>query len=464
MRFAQVTLVLMLIVAGCAAFTDGSGEIDLATVNATPAHRENITVTGGTLPIEPEPVFARVQALVNADVSPPRYIILTSTNSIERPIRFGNEFYNTMEIRAPSPVSSSDPSGFTVPNRIYLAPQNGTPAQIEQTLAHEFVHTIQLQSPTFTSPVRDTTTEARNIRAALAEGGATYVTDQYTRRYLPQLRLESEQVRSWYADASPATKLRLAYYRFGSRYIDQRLSSPTNFSSVYATPPNTTEQLIHGLARNAEPPTALPVVSGNDTGQWARSSEDRLGELSVRVILDTYLSEQQAADAAAGWGNDHLLQYSNQNVSQSGFVWVLRWDNTWNATQFETAFEQYLDSRATLTNDIWMDETVALRIERVDERTLAVFVGPRSFVTNATANGDDGEICIRVRALAITEGQSVSVRDGRSTPRQPPIPRTSDRMRTVHRFLYQFLSDDGGLNAPLHRFSLCPTCFSSRSE
>ena len=365
-------------------------------INTAQTSEENIPVTGGTLPVEPEPVFARVQELVNADVPPPRFIHLTSTKVTERPVRVTNDFYRTMDIRTVPPGSSPLPSGYTTPNRIYLASDNGTPAQIEQTLAHEFTHTIQMQSKTFHPTIADATTDAGHATAALIEGGATYVTDQYTERYLSQAQLESERVHTWYENAPPAMKLRLAAYYFGSRYIEQRLSSPANLSTLYATPPTTTKQLIHNLPPTAEPPTALHVTSTTETTDWIHSSEDRLGELSVRVILGTYLPDDQAADAAAGWESDHLLQYSNPSISHSGFAWVLRWDDAQNATQFQTAFGRYLASRADQTNGVWVDETVALRGDRVNERTYVVVVGPRSFVANVTVTNDETHIRIRI--------------------------------------------------------------------
>ena len=135
-------------------------------------------------------------------------------------------------------------------------------------------------------------------------------------------------------------------------------------------------------------------VSVEEAEGWNLENRDRMGELFLRVALRTELNRSTAVDAAAGWGDDRKLSYTNGE--DSGYAWVLRWDNSTEATEFEDAFRTYLGEKASEQDGVWVGDGAnsSYRVERTTETTVVVFLGNDSFVRNATATEEAGEIVV----------------------------------------------------------------------
>ena len=120
-------------------------------------------------------------------------------------------------------------------------------------------------------------------------------------------------------------------------------------------PPRSTEQILHPEkwhARRDDPvPIAWPDLSGELPG-YKKISEGQLGELSIKILLNEQLkNEDAAAVSAAGWGGDRFAVYEKD--TNRVLVWITEWDNEKDRDEFKEA--------AKALGDDWMIEPSAPR-------------------------------------------------------------------------------------------------------
>jgi hypothetical protein len=110
---------------------------------------------------------------------------------------------------------------------------------------------------------------------------------------------------------------------------------------VYASPPQSTEQILHPdryAAHEAPVVVTLPTDLATKFGSgWSTDSEDTLGELQLRAWLTARgVPAATAQSAAAGWGGDRVARYQGPNGA-----WALvidsAWDHTNDAAEFQAA-------------------------------------------------------------------------------------------------------------------------------
>ncbi|WP_276301049.1 hypothetical protein [Halorussus lipolyticus] len=404
--------------------TSGEADDDSATNRSALA---DIPVSGGSLPVEHERVFARTTDLLGVNVSPPTVVVVKPASEIggtgggagedSSGGKSARTFADVMGISGGESADSEErgdgesdgdggnsgvsvaayaPSAHSVVvnERMTVAGREGP---LERTMAHEFVHTVQFRQQAFSrtqtalgadrTPTRDTYL----TYASIVEGTAAFVGETYDRRYLAgdwATITDAERYRS-----SPArVKYKIARYYFGVRYLRHRYDSPANLSAVYDDPPQTTEQVLHNDTDDSEKPKSLAVSV--DAGQnRTLGRTDTYGELFTRIALGTEMNESQAADAAAGWGADRLVPVTGPNGTRS-YVWATRWDSSAEADEFESGMREYLSSRANRSGGTWRDDEVALRSVQTSEETVVLLVGTESFVSGANASGTNASVSV----------------------------------------------------------------------
>jgi hypothetical protein len=413
-----IACALCLLLAGCAAPTAqqttvasdaaGPGGTDSGSTTPDSTDAENrsaladrdIPVSGGSLPVAHEEVFARTAGLLGANVAPPTVLVVKSPAEIRGdtggPPSAGSgsgarSFAEMMGIggddsgageqsddeatedeatddeatedeatddEATGDGSDDGASGVSVAayapsaKSVVVNERVATAANeraLERTLAHEFVHTVQFRQQAFArlqfaldvdrTPTRDTVL----TYASVVEGAAVFVADAYDRQYLAG-DWASITTTERYRAAPASVKYSIARYYFGSRYLDHRFDSPRNVSEVYDDPPTTTEQILHNDTDRSEVPADLRLAV--EPGQnRTRGPSDTYGELFTRIAVGTELNRTRAADAAAGWGTDRLVPVTDDEGTRS-YVWATRWDSPSEADEFAGAMERYLSSRA----------------------------------------------------------------------------------------------------------------------
>lgn len=406
-RFAPL-VVIVLLISGCGGVQDEpstvptenqdgnrtTGVTERTTRNSTVTSPDGISVRGGALSVNATTVFSNVLALIVVDAHRPVIVIenRTTADGNEASSLLVDDFGNALGLTPSENVPMSDrPGGFTAKNTVYLLPGNGSDSELRRVLAHEFVHVLQYQQewqPYRHGPNANVDANSGLLAGCLSEGSATYVTDEYVRRYSVDAEPNTAIVREGYLKSNGTRKYLYAQYYFCSRYLHSRLDSPANITHVYRDPPLTTEQVIHNYTPQEELPRNLDVTVDETNASWDRRTDSTKGELFTRVVLANALPKENASRAAEGWGNDRLIEFRNDE--RRGYVWILRWDSTDDAEQFVKTFGRYLDARGAGL-DGCLDLT-CFEQRRVGPRTSAVLVGPSSFVSNATVEAENQSV------------------------------------------------------------------------
>jgi|GEM_PF-2076019 len=262
-------------------------------------------------------------------------------------------------------------------------------------LVHEYAHVVQFQSDRFLEHqhygVSSPSDETRAYRA-MVEGGAEFVADAYTNESaVDRVR------RLWNAPSTTAAE-RLGqwpYYR-GLVYLDQRLDSPDELLGVYENRPLTAATILRGDAPGDGPPERSLSL---DRPDYHTEVEDRPGAAIAEVALTKEIQPDRARDVAAGWqwGALQSIQPDQGTAADRSLrhVWVTEWENESAADAFEAAMTEYLDGRWTSENGIWdASDGPSFDLVRVDDGSLALLVGPDSFLaeTTVTVSGDEYDI------------------------------------------------------------------------
>jgi hypothetical protein len=94
--------------------------------------------------------------------------------------------------------------------------------------------------------------------------------------------------------------------------------------------PFSTEQLLHLDKYDVrEPPVAVPEPPQPAAG-WSKQDADVLGEQGLRIVLEQWASDNdEAAQAAAGWGGDRYLVAQREGAQgrEQAVAWHVRFDS-----------------------------------------------------------------------------------------------------------------------------------------
>lgn len=364
-----------------------------------------ISVTGGNLATDPIQTFRRVttQLGINSTVANQYNVsIKVITPENVRSSREPPRFLRVLGVQAPE--YRTNLAGQTIgDDEIRINHDVATQPRIAGLLTHEYVHIVQ-HSRDETGQLFDVDTsgwdeippsgpELRLLDSSLTEGAATHVADQYQQAYTDTLPQGTRYRRAYEQRETAGGRYFMAPYWFGYRYVADRLEDNSTLASIYDQPPRTTEALVHQYDPGAEPPVSLPV---NVTGdRWRPDDRGRVGELGTRIALSAHLNRSRAAVGADGWGNDALVPFERN--SSRGYVWITRWDDTANASEFRTALTAALNQDATATEMGWRDGQVVFRIQQgEDSETVVVVAGPPKFARN-TSMDINQRVSVQVR-------------------------------------------------------------------
>lgn len=409
-RPAVLALALLLVLAGCNA-PAGSAPTDTPTVNdsasATPsavderAATTDIVVVDGTLPVDANRTYARTALLLGTEFRGPYTVRIAGDETLglsPQPISSFHDLFGVS--RAPDANETFVAIGLVNDQTlVYLHHEIlDDETQTETTLVHEYVHIVQSgaggEYALLEALGPDLSNDEYSVYSSVMEGGAEYATQAYIERYNVTTESAIESNARTYEETRGARRYAAAPYHFGAQYVASRVDSPTELDDVYQNPPLTTEEVLHELPPGTEPVAPLSVsVESSESNDptaadgWKDFGGDRMGELFVRVALREELNQSTAIRGADGWGNDTRIEFVSNG--RTGYAWVLRWDDTANATEFEAVLSRYLDARAERHKNTWVDtkgEAAAhFRPVRVSDDTVVVFAGHGDFVRTADA-------------------------------------------------------------------------------
>jgi hypothetical protein len=140
-------------------------------------------------------------------------------------------------------------------------------------------------------------------------------------------------------------------YSFGSEFV-LRLFEQGGFSAVddaYLNPPLSTEHILHPERYPDDPPASVFIPDFSAMPGWRLREIDRgvVGEWYSYLILakgreeSFRIDEDQALEAAEGWGGDAYAVYLDDVNGRVLLVVQWQWDTTEDAAEFNGALETY---------------------------------------------------------------------------------------------------------------------------
>ncbi|UPW02194.1 Hvo_1808 family surface protein [Halorussus gelatinilyticus] len=249
----------------------------------------------------------------------------------------------------------------------------------ELTLAHELMHAWQdqqfdLSGTPFDAKLRDQV----NAQSGVVEGDASYTETLYERQCAANWECLDAPQRGSTGQLANIGVYLMKYqpYSDGPAFVRmvQNVGGWDAVNALYEDLPESTEQVIHPLRYESDPPTNVTL---NDTAAegWSRvrapdrPGYGRLGEAAAMMsfVYPYYHSQGQTqlipanewfdynqtgnvsqfdplnyeSNYTTGWDGDRLHVYENENGSL-GYVWRLVWDSPQNAQQFVTGYQRLL--------------------------------------------------------------------------------------------------------------------------
>jgi hypothetical protein len=206
----------------------------------------------------------------------------------------------------------------------------------KSTFVHELTHIMQ---ENYSLPTR-TTFDGEKALTSLKEGDATLMADTFKNDgIIPPSAEVSMPSTSGLPDS--INKLNRFVYRYGVEYVKALYqdSGWEMVNEVYMNAPSTTEQIMHPEKYFAQE-GALTVEAPSITDGWSLKKSDRFGEYLIFVMLDNWLSENEAEAAATGWGGDLINYYEKDDDFL--FTWNIVWDSKDDAHEFYITFQEMM--------------------------------------------------------------------------------------------------------------------------
>ncbi|MQY62233.1 hypothetical protein GH146_02955 [archaeon] len=206
----------------------------------------------------------------------------------------------------------------------------------KSTFVHELTHIMQ---ENYSLPTR-TTFDGAKALTSLKEGDATLMADTFKNDGVVPPSAEVS-VPSTSGLPESINKINRFVYRYGVEFV-KAVYEQGGWDAVdeaYANPPRTTEQIMHPEKYFAQE-DALTVEAASVTGDWNLTKTERFGEYFIFVMLDKWISETEAENAAEGWGGDIINYYEKDDDFL--FTWNIVWDSKDDANEFYLAFQNLM--------------------------------------------------------------------------------------------------------------------------
>lgn len=148
-------------------------------------------------------------------------------------------------------------------------------------------------------------------------------------------------------------------YNQGLRFqqaVVQKLGN-AGFSEVFKRPPVSSQQVLHPdkyFAKVEPARTPLPDYAKNN---YKLMTEGTIGELEHSVLIEQYLSKQDAEDLAPFWRGAHMALIENKNNKAVTMLYASEWESPTAAKRFFDAYRKVLAGK-------WKNMTVQNESEK----------------------------------------------------------------------------------------------------
>lgn len=250
--------------------------------------------------------------------------------------------------------------------------------------AHEFMHALQDQYyPLELLSDKGLDSEAKFALRSVAEGEATLIQLLYLRAgYFTQDEINeifteiSTQDTSILDELPPIIVSSFTFpYDTGLNFVLEMYSGGdlfgdgdfANLEAVWENLPQSSEQIIHPdryLADDNPLPVSLPPLTDTLGTGWQQLDEEIFGEFTLREYLKQQLTEEEAEQAATGWGGDRYTVFWNETQEQVAMALRLVWDSSMDGAEFASLYRAYpaalfnVESTAQGDGDCWQGNDV----------------------------------------------------------------------------------------------------------
>src|SRR5262249_5758295 len=153
-----------------------------------------------------------------------------------------------------------------------------------------------------------------------------------------------------YARAPLILRQQLVFpYVHGLAFIKEALAHGgwEGLDSVYRHPPVSTAQIMHPEKYFTAAPempraVALELAEAAHGSAWKKLKRDVLGEFLLSVVLQQFLSEDEARQSAVGWRGDRYELFEHHDTGRLLLVCLTAWDTPQSATTFFQSYTKLL--------------------------------------------------------------------------------------------------------------------------
>ncbi len=225
------------------------------------------------------------------------------------------------------------------------------------TFAHEYTHALQDQHFDLKSlPEPEDNSDYSLAVTSLVEGDASLASAVYIWYVLDASEREALSQEDGSGDGAFAAAPRVvqenvlfpyeAGFDFALALVEQ--GGWQAIDQAYSDPPQSTEQILHPekyLQRDEPQAVSIPDLESALGAGWSQLDNDVLGELNIRVYLETFVDASDAAKAAEGWDGDRYV-FMKDAGGRELFVLSSVWDSVADAREFFGAYITFIAGKS----------------------------------------------------------------------------------------------------------------------
>lgn len=248
----------------------------------------------------------------------------------------------------------------------------------EALIVHELTHALQDQhfdlEGVFAQKVPN---DAALARLALIEGDAQIITKNTnrtldcTQRPLNELYAQAmKQAQSGPRDPLALRLMADFPYLFGENFACALFkgSGQEGLNKAFRNFPLSTREILHPELYPQPSTSSLFSGSAENTSQGEILFSDSLGEFSIFALLATFISPEEAAQAAQGWIGDSLQLIGSGSKEPKTLSWQTEWENEAEGAQFAHSLtrafgKRFLDSAEEIVQAQSIESCQGLELE-----------------------------------------------------------------------------------------------------
>ena len=235
----------------------------------------------------------------------------------------------------------------------------GAGEEMQVVIAHELTHALQAQHfPVVERLTKSSDDDGDIALSSIVEGDATLSGYAYIGAGPQELIRFAQAFESEMRGSMPTLRgvpqalieeMFFPYYA-GARFLAPLLAEGgwSDIDAVYASPPLSTEQILHPekYFTDPDPPTRVDFgdLAALFPADWKEIENNVLGEFMTRVLFEQHLTKDDARTAAEGWDGDRFIAYARG--AEVAFVWASVWDSESDAEEYIEAYRRLAAKRS----------------------------------------------------------------------------------------------------------------------